>query len=157
MSLVRLLHILSSITLLALLPSLTEAVYADDPPSDPPITEAERAERLECRERYTKQVWHHIRRKWVPVKTDHSGVTKVLFLVEPDGTLTYLKLTLESGYSDMDQAAIKAVERSSPYKPLPPKCQFKPLKVEMTFEQTFHARRYFGPLGPFPPFRPLSP
>ncbi len=49
----------------------------------------------------------------------HSGALRIKFVIKRDGTLGSVDLLKTSGYNSLDEAAMKALEKASPYWPLP--------------------------------------
>ena len=71
---------------------------------------------------YAKAMLAKIRRHWrIPeiAMMGVSGVVKIRFFIERDGTVTSLHIVDESGKPPMDFAARDAIARSSPFEPLP--------------------------------------
>ena len=71
---------------------------------------------------YAKEMLSRIRRNWnIPeiARLGVSGVVKIRFLIERDGTVTGLQIIDESGKPPMDFAARDAIADSSPFEPLP--------------------------------------
>jgi TonB family protein len=71
---------------------------------------------------YAKAMLAKIRRHWrIPdiAMMGVSGVVKIRFFIERDGTVTGLQIMDESGKPPMDFAARDAIGNSSPFEPLP--------------------------------------
>jgi TonB family protein len=71
---------------------------------------------------YAKAMLAKIRRHWrIPeiAMLGVSGVVKIRFFIERDGTVTGLQIMDESGKPPMDFAARDAIAHSSPFEPLP--------------------------------------
>ncbi len=71
---------------------------------------------------YAAAMLRKIRRHWrIPeiARLGVSGVAKIRFYIERDGTVTGLKIIGESGKPPMDFAARDAIATSSPFEPLP--------------------------------------
>jgi TonB family protein len=71
---------------------------------------------------YAKAMLAKIRRHWrIPdiAMMGVSGVVKIRFFIERDGTVTGLQIIDESGKPPMDFAARDAIGNSSPFEPLP--------------------------------------
>jgi TonB family protein len=71
---------------------------------------------------YAKAMLAKIRRHWrIPeiARLGVQGVVQIRFYIEPDGTVTGLRITDESGKPPMDFAARDAIADSSPFEPLP--------------------------------------
>ena len=72
---------------------------------------------------YAKAMLAKIRRHWqIPeiAQLGVSGVVKIRFFIERDGTVTGLRIVDESGKPPMDFAARDAIAHSSAFEPLPP-------------------------------------
>jgi TonB family protein len=72
---------------------------------------------------YAKAMLAKIRRHWrIPeiARLGVSGIVKIRFYIEQDGTVTGLSIVDESGKPPMDFAARDAIADSSPFNPLPP-------------------------------------
>jgi len=52
-------------------------------------------------------------------RSRHSGDLHIKFTIKRDGTLGNVNLLKTSGYNSLDEAAMKALEKASPYWPLP--------------------------------------
>jgi TonB family protein len=68
---------------------------------------------------YMVDLQKRIKRAWFPPRGNESKRVSVVFKVQPDGTMTDLRLDESSGVSIADQAALKAIEISAPFRPLP--------------------------------------
>ena len=71
---------------------------------------------------YAKSMLAKIRRHWqIPeiARLGVSGVVKIRYYIESDGTVTGLRIMDESGRPPMDFAARDAIADSSPFEPLP--------------------------------------
>jgi TonB family protein len=71
---------------------------------------------------YAKSMIAKIRRHWrIPeiARLGVSGIVKIRFYIEMDGTVTGLQIIDESGRPPMDFAARDAIADSSPFQPLP--------------------------------------
>jgi TonB family protein len=71
---------------------------------------------------YAKSMLAKIRRHWdIPeiARLGVSGIVKIRFYIEMDGTVTGLRIIDESGKPPMDFAARDAIADSSPFEPLP--------------------------------------
>lgn len=71
---------------------------------------------------YARAMLAKIRRNWLIPELARLGVTgvvKIRFYIQPDGTVTGLQILDESGKPPMDFAARDAIAHSSPFAPLP--------------------------------------
>ena len=79
---------------------------------------------------YMADLQRRIKRAWFPPKGNESKRVVVVFKVHSDGRLSHLRLEKPSGIAIVDQAALKAVEGASPFKPLP---EGSPSDVDIQF------------------------
>jgi len=68
---------------------------------------------------YMADLQRRIKRAWFPPKGEESKRVVVIFKVMKDGSLSNLRLDHSSGVKIADEAALRAVENASPFKPLP--------------------------------------
>ncbi|HEY9788385.1 MAG TPA: energy transducer TonB [Candidatus Obscuribacterales bacterium] len=79
---------------------------------------------------YMADLQRKIKRQWYPPKSLEPKRVTVLFKVYADGRLSDLRLEHSSGSSVSDHAALRAVEKSAPFSPLP---AGSPEKVDIQF------------------------
>jgi TonB family protein len=70
-------------------------------------------------EAFMKDLERRIKRAWFPPKFEEPKTMTVKFRVHQGGALSDLEIKDSSGSSIDDQAALKAVENASPFRPLP--------------------------------------
>lgn len=70
---------------------------------------------------------------WVPPRSKTSRNVTVYFKIAKDGTLMSSRVEKSSGSSAFDQSAIKAIEVTAPFKPLPTEIQDQYAEIKMTF------------------------
>jgi len=68
---------------------------------------------------YLADLQRRVKRAWFPPKARESERTVVFFKIHKGGELSNLRLERTSGRVIADQAALKAVENASPFRPLP--------------------------------------
>lgn len=77
---------------------------------------------------YLEKLKAVVKENWNPPNDRWLGIifwreeyirTKVSFTIQRDGTITDVRVTEGSGWSDMDKSAIEAIQKSSPFLPLP--------------------------------------
>jgi len=81
---------------------------------------------------YMADLQRRIKREWFPPKGNESDPVVVAFKVEYGGQLSNLRLEKSSGIAEADQAALKAVQKAAPYRPLP--SSFDQVEVQFTFD-----------------------
>ena len=80
-----------------------------------------------------KSDWRNIFYPYAP-KYKENTTAKVLFKLDKNGNLLNVKMYPSSGYAEFDDFALKAVNRNTPYKPLPSCYEKQDIDVLMTFE-----------------------
>ncbi len=89
---------------------------------------------------YTTELVRRLRTNWHPPSSQSDSRVVVMFDLMKDGTLTKCKVTQSSGIPKIDQAALKAVADTTPYKPWPADSAVKKNENAVSFQQTFEAR-----------------
>lgn len=82
---------------------------------------------------YTPAVIRAIRRNWHPADIDRLKRVVVIFHISSDGSLLNAFVKDSSNYASADAAALKAVQRSAPFKAFPLGCNAKDLPLSFTF------------------------
>ena len=83
-----------------------------------------------------KRIKNHKKYPMIARKQHMQGCTRLRFLLRPDGGVEWVKVIRSSGYKVLDEAAVAAVRRASPF-PAPPDGLFSgpvPLQIDMVFE-----------------------
>ena len=62
-------------------------------------------------------------------RSRHSGELRIKFVIKRDGTLESANIVRTSGHISLDEAAIKALEKASPYWPLPDDWEGETLEI----------------------------
>lgn len=68
---------------------------------------------------YLKDLQRRIKRAWFPPRLNKPISTVTSFKIHSNGTLSNLRLVGSSGLGTPDQAALRAVQNASPFRPLP--------------------------------------
>lgn len=83
---------------------------------------------------YMKELQRRIKQSWRPPRGNESRRVVVVFRVNRAGQLEDVQISKSSGLAVADQAAIAAVERIFPFKPLPPEYAEENIDIEFTFD-----------------------
>lgn len=71
-------------------------------------------------------------------KRDRSGTLKLRIEITPDGALAAAAVAEPSGFSDIDELALRIVRESAPFEPFPPDMRKMTTSVELVSEFVFH-------------------
>lgn len=84
---------------------------------------------------YMNYLQVRIKRRWFPPRycTGDLPAIKVQFKIHKNGELSDLRVTSSSGFLPADTAALDAVKKASPLRPLPEGCP-SPVEIEFTFD-----------------------
>lgn len=85
---------------------------------------------------YMTSVQKTIRANWNPPKSESSQHVKLSFKIFSDGSVSRLKVLESGGHSESEIAAITAVEKSTPFEPLP---KYAPCNVDIEFSLDYNA------------------
>lgn len=92
---------------------------------------------------YMRELQRRIKLNWDPPKGNESKRVVLLFKIARDGRLLSCKVQKSSGMPSADQAALKAVELTAPFKPLPGDFKGQSIDIQFTFDyNVFNASRY---------------
>jgi TonB family protein len=91
---------------------------------DPPV--------VDFRE-YMADLERRIRRAWVPPRLPYSKQVVLIFSISTSGELSNLRLSKSSGVSEVDEAALKAVQNAAPFRQLPKGADDK-VDIQFTFD-----------------------
>ncbi|MCA9799022.1 MAG: TonB C-terminal domain-containing protein [Cyanobacteria bacterium HKST-UBA04] len=86
---------------------------------------------------YLAELQRRIRRNWHPPEERSSNVVMVVFNIGRDGRLLSQQIIRSSGSAQADSAARYAVERSAPFRPLPPEYTKSSISIEFTFDYKY--------------------
>lgn len=88
---------------------------------------------------YIIGVKKQIKSNWQPAKFYKSVDIVVMYKIQQNGTVTDIYVQKSSGDAEFDACAIKAVEKSSPFAPLPKELHSQaPIDMQFTFNYNFH-------------------
>ena len=92
---------------------------------------------------YMRELQKRIKMNWDPPKGNESKRVVLLFKIAKDGRLLSCRVSKSSGLPLADQAALKAVELTAPFKPLPADFKGQSIDIQFTFDyNVFNASRY---------------
>ncbi len=93
---------------------------------------------------YLAELQRRIRRNWTPPDDREDKSVVLLFSISRDGRLLSVNVKRSSGFANADAAARAAVERSAPFRPLPPEYRNNSISVEFTFDYNVYMGRSGG-------------
>jgi len=92
---------------------------------------------------YMRELQRRIKLNWDPPKGNESKTVVLLFKIAKDGRLLTCRVNKSSGLPSADQAALKAVELTAPFRPLPADFKGQSIDIQFTFDyRVFGASRY---------------
>ncbi len=92
---------------------------------------------------YMRELQKRIKMNWDPPKGNESKRVVLLFKIAKDGRLLSCRVNKSSGLPSADQAALKAVELTAPFRPLPADFKGQSIDIQFTFDyNVFNASRY---------------
>lgn len=92
---------------------------------------------------YMRELQRRIKLNWDPPKGNESKTVVLLFKIAKDGRLLSCRVNRSSGLPTADQAALKAVELTAPFRPLPADFKGQSIDIQFTFDyRVFGASRY---------------
>jgi TonB family protein len=92
---------------------------------------------------YMRELQRRIKMNWDPPKGNESKRVVLLFKIAKDGRLLTCRVSKSSGLPSADQAALKAVELTAPFRPLPADFKGQSIDIQFTFDyNVFNATRY---------------
>ena len=92
---------------------------------------------------YMRELQRRIKLNWDPPKGNESKTVVLLFKIAKDGRLISCRVNKSSGLPSADQAALKAVELTAPFRPLPADFKGQSIDIQFTFDyRVFGASRY---------------
>lgn len=92
---------------------------------------------------YMRELQRRIKMNWDPPKGNESKRVVLLFKIAKDGRLLSCSVNKSSGLPSADQAALKAVELTAPFRPLPSEFKGQSIDIQFTFDyNVFNATRY---------------
>ncbi len=92
---------------------------------------------------YMRELQRRIKLNWDPPKGNESKRVVLLFKIAKDGRLLSCRIHRSSGLPSADQAALKAVELTAPFRPLPADFRGQSIDIQFTFDyNVFGGSRY---------------
>ena len=92
---------------------------------------------------YMRELQRRIKLNWDPPKGNESKTVVLLFKIARDGRLLSCRVNRSSGLPSADQAALKAVELTAPFRPLPADFKGQSIDIQFTFDyRVFGGQRY---------------
>ena len=92
---------------------------------------------------YMRELQRRIKLNWDPPKGNESKTVVLLFKIAKDGRLLSCRVHRSSGLPSADQAALKAVELTAPFRPLPADFKGQNIDIQFTFDyRVFGGTRY---------------
>lgn len=92
---------------------------------------------------YMRELQRRIKLNWDPPKGNESKTVILLFKIARDGRLLSCRVHRSSGLPTADQAALKAVELTAPFRPLPGDFKGQSIDIQFTFDyRVFGASKY---------------
>ncbi len=92
---------------------------------------------------YMRELQRRIKLNWDPPKGNESKRVVLLFKIAKDGRLLSCRVHKSSGLPSADQAALKAVELTAPFRPLPADFKGQSIDIQFTFDyNVFGGSRY---------------
>ncbi|MBD2777330.1 TonB family protein [Iningainema tapete] len=82
---------------------------------------------------YLRQLQAKVKQQWIPGVTQSSRRTVLHFTILRSGEVKYLEVAQSSGFDFTDEAALGAVQRATPFAPLPTNYPDKYLNIRFTF------------------------
>lgn len=83
---------------------------------------------------YMRELQKSIKSNWTPPKGNESKRVVLIFKIAKNGKLLANKVFKSSGIVAADEAAIKAVNLTAPFKPLPKEFKGKSVDIQFTFD-----------------------
>ena len=83
---------------------------------------------------YMKKMQKKIKKNWHPPRENNRNKVVVLFKITKAGELLDIKIINSSGSKEMEEAAIKAIQLTAPFDPLPDKCKEDSVDINFTFD-----------------------
>ncbi len=83
---------------------------------------------------YMRDLQRRIKMNWDPPKGNESKRVVVLFSIAKDGRLLNYRIYQSSGLPKADEAALKAVRLTAPFRPLPSEFKGESIDIQFTFD-----------------------
>ena len=91
---------------------------------------------------YMRELQRRIKLNWDPPKGNESKRVILLFKIAKDGRLLSCRVHKSSGLPSADQAALKAVELTAPFRPLPADFRGQSIDIQFTFDYNVFGAKY---------------
>ncbi len=91
---------------------------------------------------YMRELQRRIKLNWDPPKGNESKRVILLFKIAKDGRLLSCRVHKSSGLPSADQAALKAVELTAPFRPLPADFKGQSIDIQFTFDYNVFGAKY---------------
>ena len=91
---------------------------------------------------YMRELQRRIKLNWDPPKGNESKTVILLFKIARDGRLLSCRVHRSSGLPTADQAALKAVELTAPFRPLPADFKGQSIDIQFTFDYKVFGAKY---------------
>jgi TonB family protein len=95
---------------------------------------------------YMAELQRRIKRHWLPPSDPQSKRVTARFTISSNGALSNLRLSIPSGSSIADQAALKAISNTAPFPPLP---EGSPESVDIEFKFDYNVFKNTGSVRPW--------
>ncbi|MEM8673714.1 MAG: TonB family protein [Cyanobacteria bacterium P01_G01_bin.67] len=82
---------------------------------------------------YIAAMERRVKPNWNPNYRVDDRSTVLTFDIQKNGQVTGLRITRSSGLADVDRASLEAIQRSSPFPPLPPGFPLESLEITFSF------------------------
>ena len=93
---------------------------------------------------YMRELQRRIKLNWDPPKGNESKRVVLLFKIGKDGRMLSCRVFKSSGLQSADQAALRAVELTAPFRPLPADFKGQSIDIQFTFDyNVFNASRRY--------------
>ena len=85
-------------------------------------------------EPYMRELQRRIKMNWSPVAGSEEHTVDVMFKVAKDGRLLSYEIQKSSGITEVDRAAVQAIELTAPFRPLPEGFKEDSVDIQFTFD-----------------------
>lgn len=91
---------------------------------------------------YMRELQRKIKLNWNPPKGNESKRVVLLFKIAKSGRMLSCRVLKSSGLPAADQAALRAVELTAPFRPLPAEFRGQSIDIQFTFDYNVFGARY---------------
>lgn len=91
---------------------------------------------------YMRELQRRIKLNWNPPKGNESKRVVLLFKIAKSGRMLSCRVLKSSGLPAADQAALRAVELTAPFRPLPAEFKGQSIDIQFTFDYNVFGARY---------------